>query len=67
MTRLTRGIAAAWLGLLALGLATGGPAVGAAGGRTARATFAGGCFWCMEPPFEKLPGVVAVIAGNRWA
>lgn len=29
----------------------------------AKAIFAGGCFWCMEPPFEKLPGVVAVISG----
>ena len=29
----------------------------------ARATFAGGCFWCMEPPFEKLPGVSRVISG----
>jgi methionine-S-sulfoxide reductase len=28
-----------------------------------RATFAGGCFWCMEPPFEKLDGVSAVISG----
>ncbi|MDH4271291.1 MAG: peptide-methionine (S)-S-oxide reductase MsrA [Candidatus Aminicenantes bacterium] len=28
-----------------------------------KATFAGGCFWCMEPPFEKLEGVVEVIAG----
>jgi peptide methionine sulfoxide reductase msrA/msrB len=27
------------------------------------ATFAGGCFWCMEPPFEKLPGVSAVVSG----
>lgn len=27
------------------------------------ATFAGGCFWCMEPPFEKLPGVKSVISG----
>jgi peptide methionine sulfoxide reductase msrA/msrB len=27
------------------------------------ATFAGGCFWCMEPPFEVLEGVEAVIAG----
>ncbi len=27
------------------------------------ATFAGGCFWCMEPPFEKLEGVVDVISG----
>ena len=30
---------------------------------TATATFAGGCFWCMEPPFEKLAGVVSVTAG----
>jgi peptide-methionine (S)-S-oxide reductase len=29
----------------------------------ARATFAGGCFWCMEPPFEKLGGVVSVTSG----
>jgi peptide methionine sulfoxide reductase MsrA len=28
-----------------------------------KAIFAGGCFWCMEPPFEKLPGVVSVISG----
>jgi peptide methionine sulfoxide reductase msrA/msrB len=27
------------------------------------ATFAGGCFWCMEPPFEILDGVDEVIAG----
>ena len=27
------------------------------------ATFAGGCFWCMEPPFEKLEGVSAVLSG----
>ena len=29
----------------------------------AQATFAGGCFWCMEPPFDKLDGVVATISG----
>jgi peptide methionine sulfoxide reductase msrA/msrB len=29
----------------------------------ALATFAGGCFWCMEPPFEKLDGVYSVISG----
>jgi methionine-S-sulfoxide reductase len=28
-----------------------------------KATFAGGCFWCMEPPFEKLDGVISVISG----
>ncbi|WP_367897931.1 peptide-methionine (S)-S-oxide reductase MsrA [Leptospira sp. WS58.C1] len=27
------------------------------------AIFAGGCFWCMEGPFEKLPGVISVISG----
>jgi peptide methionine sulfoxide reductase msrA/msrB len=35
----------------------------AKGGKLAKATFAGGCFWCMEPPFEKLPGVVSVTSG----
>ena len=29
----------------------------------AEAIFAGGCFWCMEPPFEALPGVLTVISG----
>ncbi len=28
-----------------------------------KATFAGGCFWCMEEPFESLEGVVSVMAG----
>lgn len=28
-----------------------------------KATFAGGCFWCMEPPFDKLEGVVSVVSG----
>jgi len=27
------------------------------------AIFAGGCFWCMEPPFEKLAGVISVTSG----
>ena len=27
------------------------------------AIFAGGCFWCMEPPFDKVPGVTATISG----
>jgi peptide-methionine (S)-S-oxide reductase len=30
---------------------------------TAKATFAGGCFWCMEPPYDKLPGVISTISG----
>ncbi|MBW2250989.1 MAG: peptide-methionine (S)-S-oxide reductase MsrA [Deltaproteobacteria bacterium] len=28
-----------------------------------KATFAGGCFWCMEHPFEKIEGVIDVISG----
>lgn len=27
------------------------------------ATFAGGCFWCMEPPFDKLNGVLSTTSG----
>lgn len=30
---------------------------------TATATFAGGCFWCMEHPFDQLPGVISVTSG----
>jgi peptide-methionine (S)-S-oxide reductase len=30
---------------------------------TAKAIFAGGCFWCMEAPFDKLPGVAATTSG----
>ncbi|HZV81889.1 MAG TPA: peptide-methionine (S)-S-oxide reductase, partial [Geobacteraceae bacterium] len=30
---------------------------------TEKATFAGGCFWCMEAPFDKLDGVVSVTSG----
>lgn len=29
----------------------------------AKATFAGGCFWCMEHPFDELDGVVSTISG----
>lgn len=28
-----------------------------------KATFAGGCFWCMQPPFDKLPGVIKTTVG----
>jgi peptide methionine sulfoxide reductase msrA/msrB len=28
-----------------------------------KATFAGGCFWCMQPPFRKLEGVTDVVVG----
>lgn len=32
-------------------------------GGLAVATFAGGCFWCVEPPFDKLDGVVSTTSG----
>lgn len=28
-----------------------------------KAIFAGGCFWCMEPPFDKLDGVISTTSG----
>ncbi len=31
--------------------------------QTERAILAGGCFWCMEHPFEKLDGVLSVVSG----
>src|SRR5262245_33359168 len=35
----------------------------AAAAKTEKAIFAGGCFWCMEHPFDALPGVVSVTSG----
>ena len=53
--------------LLAAVLAGSLAAVVAAGAGTEasgeRATFAGGCFWCMEPPFDRLSGVLRTTSG----
>ena len=38
-------------------------AIDAAAAEQKEAIFAGGCFWCMEEAFEKVPGVVAAISG----
>jgi len=46
-----------------VGSEAGNKAVVKEGGRTEEATFAGGCFWCMEAPFDSLPGVVSVTVG----
>jgi peptide-methionine (S)-S-oxide reductase len=39
------------------------PVPAPAGGEQALAVFAGGCFWCMEPPFDRLDGVLSTISG----
>jgi peptide-methionine (S)-S-oxide reductase len=31
--------------------------------QTAKATFAGGCFWCVEADFDKVPGVISTTSG----
>lgn len=31
--------------------------------KTETAVFAGGCFWCMEPPYDKLDGVISTTSG----
>jgi len=54
--------------LLACGLgvafAQGAPSQGAApGAATAKATFAGGCFWCVEADFDKVDGVISTTSG----
>jgi peptide-methionine (S)-S-oxide reductase len=57
------------LGFLALGFLST-TYVGAAETRSSvsenkleKATFAGGCFWCMQPPFDKLDGVISTTVG----
>lgn len=60
MTTRTGGLAVSILGVL---LATA-PAAGAGTPpNRAVATFAGGCFWCMQPPFDKIDGVISTKVG----
>jgi methionine-S-sulfoxide reductase len=48
---------------LLLTLAMAPMAAEAAGQGLQTATFAGGCFWCMQPPFDQAPGVVSTRVG----
>jgi peptide-methionine (S)-S-oxide reductase len=38
-------------------------ACGASAAESAKATFAGGCFWCMQPAFDHADGVLATTVG----
>src|SRR5918992_1326906 len=58
------------LGLIAWGLVAVAPVAHPKAGagqdsaaRYEKATFAGGCFWCMEPPFDELAGVISTTSG----
>lgn len=33
------------------------------GAHLEKATFAGGCFWCMQPPYDKVKGVISTTVG----
>ena len=49
--------------LFSLGVVDGAWAQGATPANEAKAVFAGGCFWCMQPPFDHVPGVTATVVG----
>ena len=54
-------VAAVWLGAASRTVAEGPMPIASPG--LAVATFAGGCFWCVEAGFDKVPGVVKTISG----
>jgi peptide-methionine (S)-S-oxide reductase len=47
-----------------MAIATAGPAMAQTSSvKTETAIFAGGCFWCLEPPFDQLKGVISTTSG----
>jgi peptide-methionine (S)-S-oxide reductase len=51
------------LALLAAPAAAQAPVKPAAKPTTAKATFAGGCFWCVEEVYDTIPGVISTVSG----
>lgn len=49
--------------IVAAALAAGAANAATPTGGQAIATFAGGCFWCMEPPYDALDGVISTTSG----
>jgi peptide-methionine (S)-S-oxide reductase len=62
MTNVTVLLAAA-IAVLLVSCLMAFPSEGSGEKSLARATFAGGCFWCMEPAFDKLDGVLSTTVG----
>ncbi|MFQ5511786.1 MAG: peptide-methionine (S)-S-oxide reductase MsrA [Candidatus Krumholzibacteriia bacterium] len=50
-------------GIVTFGAAPRLSAAGEGPAERAVATFAGGCFWCMQPPYDKLEGVISTTVG----
>ena len=51
------------IGLTSLGNAASNREKSSPVNKTEKATFAGGCFWCMQPPYDRLKGVISTIVG----
>ncbi|MBC7709629.1 MAG: peptide-methionine (S)-S-oxide reductase MsrA [Rhizobacter sp.] len=56
-------LAAVLVGVFALGTALHAQTPSVAAPTTAKATFAGGCFWCVEADFDKIDGVISTTSG----
>jgi peptide-methionine (S)-S-oxide reductase len=65
MTRAAQALLAALLLIVGLAIAIQSPrpAEAAPNSKLASAVFAGGCFWCTESDFDKVPGVVSTTSG----
>lgn len=51
------------LAAIGLSFSVSGAIAQVAAQKTAIATFAGGCFWCIEADFDRVPGVLATVSG----